>query len=85
MPREPIISRKERTAFIRDVRALLKKHEKFAGQVALAEIPPEPPDREKETPILHLGISRTRAKRCVAYGVDPITGRRVCVQWAEVS
>ena len=79
------ISNAERSAFMRAVRELIQKHPKFAGQVALAEIPPEPPDQELETPVLHIGISKTKTKQCVKWGVDPVSGNRVCLKWADVS
>lgn len=82
---KPNITQKERSAFVRDVRKLIEKHPKFSGLVALAEIPPVPADEKVETPVLHIGIAKSKTRQCVKWGIDPVTGKRVCLKWADPS
>ena len=79
------ISSNDRRAFTRDFRLLLENHPKFAGRIALAEIPAPPQCTSCVSPVLGVRLSRSRSQPCVKWGKDPVTGERVCLKFADAT
>lgn len=76
------ISTTKKRAFYRDLRLVFDQHPAFAGRVALAEIPASPECEECVSPVLGIKVSESRSAVCVKWGIDPVTGKRVCLQYA---
>lgn len=55
----------------------------LAGQIALAEIPPQPEKKVGGSQLLGINVPKTQRKVCVLYGRDPVTGNRVCLKWID--
>lgn len=70
MARRKPASRKKRTAtaMVSEIRTTAEEFPEQAGKYALVRVPKEPAGE----------------KRCVLWGRDPVTGKRVCLKWEPV-
>lgn len=59
-----------RDAFLKALGKVGKDFPEFAGEFALAKVK-KPPAAMSEG-----------KKKCIRYGIDPVTGEKICLEWA---
>ena len=72
-----------RRRMVEDVRAVLENHAEFRNRVALAEIPDAEAPPVSESGPLNVDVPEGSKKVCVKWGINPVTGERVCLKWVD--
>jgi hypothetical protein len=70
-PRRQNSIRAQVKGFESELIRVARKYPELAGRYAITKI-------QTKSAILSVDVQR---KRCVAWGVDPVTGERICIRW----
>ena len=71
----PSVSIKEQSRiFVAEVHKLANKYPDLKGQFAIAT-----PRRASSGRAL--AVAEASPRRCLAWGTDPVTGKRICIRW----
>lgn len=60
--------------FAAEVRQLASRFPDLEGHFALTRPRPAAPGRASK-------VAAREARRCLAWGIDPVTGKKICIRW----
>lgn len=63
-----------RRAFEGEVEKIAKRYPELAGEFGLARARAVAPGKAKT-------VAAASTKKCLAWGMDPVTGKRICLRW----